>query len=180
MQTHYDLGIAYKEMGLTEEAIGEFEVALQHGEGPRVVDAYTMLGHCLLEKGDAEAAIGQFQSALAEPACGPEARKALSFEIGAALEAIGRVAEALEAYVAVQAQDPRFRDVGARVEKLSLEVTGGHRAAARAAQPLVKKGAPANGVPAAPAAPAAAPAAEGSASVPPQSDGRRNRKIGFV
>src|SRR5260370_4090392 len=31
VQTHYDLGIAYKEMGLLEEAVGEFELALLHG-----------------------------------------------------------------------------------------------------------------------------------------------------
>ena len=38
VQTHYDLGIAYKEMGLLDEAVAEFEVALRHGGGTRAAD----------------------------------------------------------------------------------------------------------------------------------------------
>src|SRR5207302_4649577 len=131
VQTHFDLGIAYKEMGLTEEAIGEFELALEHGDGPRMVDCYTMLGQCLLERGDAEGAIGHYQSALAEPSCTAEAKKALSYEIGAALLALGREAEALEAYTQVQAQDPRFRDVKEKVAQLTREVSGSRKAAGK-------------------------------------------------
>src|SRR5207237_5145540 len=123
-------------------------LALQHGAGSRLVDCYTMLGQCQMEKNDPEGAIAHYQSALAEPAINDESRKALSFEIGAALEALARGAEALAAYTAVYDRDPGFRDVTARKERLELEITGGSKAVGRAAQPLVKKGA-SNGAPAA-------------------------------
>ncbi len=199
-QTHYDLGIAYKEMGLTDEAIAEFELTVRHGTSVRAVDCYTMLGQCMLEKGEPEAAISHYQSALAERDCGPEARKALAFEIGAALEALGKPGEALEAFSAVSAQDPRFRDVAARVDRLSHEVTGNRKAAGRAAQPLVKKPAEVaqeHGdeleveVSSDPVITSESEMAEGdrleengalpaSAEAAPGDVGRRNRKIGFV
>src|SRR2546427_9099071 len=48
-QSHYDLGIAFKEMGLLDEAIAELQKALRAPEGKlRVSEA---LGACFLEKG---------------------------------------------------------------------------------------------------------------------------------
>jgi len=176
VQTHYDLGIAYKEMGLLDEAVAEFEVALRHGGGTRAADCLTMLGLCELERGNAEAAVGHFQQGLELEDLAPPARHALQFELGAAYEAQGLGAEALEQYQAIQAEDGSFRDVADRVEldDGSVDVK---------ARPLVKKPPPAAAVPrkAAAQAPAGPSAARGPREPePPAEPARKNRKIGFV
>src|SRR5262249_5482244 len=45
VDTHYDLGIAYKEMGLLDDAVHVFEVARQGSHGqPKEIDCLTMIG----------------------------------------------------------------------------------------------------------------------------------------
>jgi tetratricopeptide (TPR) repeat protein len=158
-------------MGLLEEAIAEFEVALRHGGGTRAADCHTMLGVCELERGNSKPAVAHFQKGLELPDLAAPARHALQFELGAALEADGRNSDAVEQYQAVFAEDASFRDVSARIQRLggSLEVK---------ARPIVKPGAlPARKAAAqATAAPVAAARSPSPSTEPP----RKNRKIGFV
>src|SRR5439155_22540362 len=118
VQTHYDLGIAYKEMGLIDEALAEFELAYRHGGGTRAADCLTMLGMCEMERGHAAEAIERFRKGLRLPGLTGEARSAVAFEMGVALESLHQIAEALEQYESVGRDDPGFRDVAARVERL--------------------------------------------------------------
>jgi len=118
VQTHYDLGIAYKEMGLLEEAMAEFSLALQHGGGLRAVDCLSMLGSCELDRGNPEAAVKQFQTALGVEGISSETRRALAFELGSAYETLGYSAEALQEYQLVDRQDSSYRDVQARLTRL--------------------------------------------------------------
>ena len=67
-ETHYNLGIAYKEMGLVDEAIGEFQLASK--DAARAVECCSMLGHCFLEKGMPQLAIKWFRKGLEAPAIG--------------------------------------------------------------------------------------------------------------
>ncbi|HET9751517.1 MAG TPA: tetratricopeptide repeat protein, partial [Myxococcales bacterium] len=187
VQTHYDLGIAYKEMGLLDEAVGEFELALRHGSGARGADCLTMLGLCEMERGQPAAAIKRLLEGLGMHGLTATARHALQFELGAAYESQGQAAEALDQYQAVAAQDPHFRDVTARIRAL-----GG--TASATARPVVKAAAAAGQVTAArgsqaasAAKPRPAPApsqtptvAAGGAEPEPGDSARKNRKIGFV
>src|SRR6185312_13062781 len=61
--THFDLALAYKGMGLYDEAIQAFEKALQASGRRRVVDCLIMIGACQLERGDAAAALPRFETA---------------------------------------------------------------------------------------------------------------------
>jgi tetratricopeptide (TPR) repeat protein len=169
-------------MGLLEEAIAEFDVALRHGGGTRAADCLTMLGICESERGNAEAAVAYLQQGLELPELTSAARHALGFELGAVHEAQGNHAEALEQYESIHAEDKTFRDVEARIERL-----GGSLAAM--VRPLVKKRPQAT--PAGPRRAAALgtsgatagsrPAAPGSRDPePPLEPSRKNRKIGFV
>ncbi len=112
-ETHYDLGIAYKEMGLLDDAINEFRIVMK--DTAREVQCHLMIGLCFLEKGMQTDAIGQFKKGLYVE--GITEREALSmyFELGQAYERLNDPREALYYYEKVMKRDPNFRDVQKRV-----------------------------------------------------------------
>jgi tetratricopeptide (TPR) repeat protein len=113
--THYDLGLAYKEMTLHEDAIKAFEKALR--APGREVGCRVMIGMCLREMGNPSEAIHQFKQGLhAEPT--ERERQSLYYEIGMTYEAIGDDAEALYFFEMVLKRDPTFADAALRAERL--------------------------------------------------------------
>jgi len=129
-QTHYDLGIAYKEMGLLDDAIAEFELALQFGGGVRKIDCIVILAVCAMEKGKPQDAVAVLRRSLEEPGLNPPALRALAYELGQAYEALGDRQQALEQYKAIERSERGFRDVAARIQRL-----GGTISAPIAARP---------------------------------------------
>jgi tetratricopeptide (TPR) repeat protein len=119
--THYDLGIAYMEMGLHAEAIDEFQLCLEGGD--RAYRAHTMIGLSYVAKGDMEPAIEHFQLALSGPSQSTEEQLTLWFEIGNACELLGKASEALVWYEKVEEENPTFRDVALRIERLGVKKT---------------------------------------------------------
>jgi tetratricopeptide (TPR) repeat protein len=121
-ETHYDLGIAYREMGLLDEAIGEFRTALSRAGGqPKEGDCLGMIGLCLANKGAFREAADTFERALGVKAIRPEAAKSLHFEIGLAREAMGDLDGAREAFERVARLDSGFRNVAECLARLSRE-----------------------------------------------------------
>jgi tetratricopeptide (TPR) repeat protein len=116
IETHFDLGIAYREMGLLDDAIGEFHYAL--GSSVRRLDALHMMGLCALDVGRAVDAIGHLEQALASPDVPAERETALRFDLGRAHEIEGDRDRALDAFRRVAELDGEFQDVGARIEAL--------------------------------------------------------------
>ncbi|HET7753470.1 MAG TPA: tetratricopeptide repeat protein [Anaeromyxobacteraceae bacterium] len=114
-ETHFDLGIAYKEMGLLDEALRELEVALAARPGRKEIDALTMIGLCRMQKGDAAGAIGAYRAALASVHATPEATLALEYELAMAYRTLGDVDAALWFLNKVLREDPGFRDVRGQV-----------------------------------------------------------------
>ncbi|WP_426754235.1 tetratricopeptide repeat protein [Myxococcus sp. Y35] len=123
VDTHYDLGIAYKEMGLLDDALHEFDVARQGSVGTkRELDCITMMGMLQLQRGDATAAVEAFREGLGNPHATGEAAKALGFELAAAYEAQGDAGKALFHYQRVAAMDAKYRDVAGHVSRLAASV----------------------------------------------------------
>ncbi|HMG55290.1 MAG TPA: tetratricopeptide repeat protein, partial [Kofleriaceae bacterium] len=119
--THYDLGLAYKEMALHDDAIKAFEKALR--APGREVGCRVMIGMCLREMGNPSEAVHQFKQGLhAEPT--ERERQSLYYEIGMTYEAIGDPSEALYFFEMVLKRDPTFADAAARAER--LRAGGGH------------------------------------------------------
>ncbi len=119
VDTHYDLGIAYKEMGLLDDAVQVFEVARQGCQGqPKEVDCLTMIGLLHGMRGEPERAVASFREALAIPHAGPR-EVSLRYELGLAHEAAGAAGKALGQFLAVQKAEPGHRDVADRVRRLS-------------------------------------------------------------
>jgi tetratricopeptide (TPR) repeat protein len=118
-ETHYDLGIAYKEMGLIDDAIAEFRIVMK--DPAREVQCQLMIGLCLIEKQQFTEAINQFKKGLyVEGITDPEALS-LYYELGQAYEKIGDPREALYYYDKVQKRDPKFRDLPRRLRALRGE-----------------------------------------------------------
>ena len=118
-EARYDLGIAYKEMGLLEDAIGEFRVAMQDPE--RQLQSLHMMSMCALDLERPEDAVAHLEQALALPELPEDQQIALRFDLGRAEEARGDRERARAAWEAVVAVDPNFLDVGERLEALDRE-----------------------------------------------------------
>jgi tetratricopeptide (TPR) repeat protein len=122
VDTHYDLGIAYKEMGLLDDAVQVFEVAREGSHGqPKEIDCLTMIGLLHGMRGEPQKALAAFQDALASPHAAAR-EVSLRFELGLAHEAAGAGGKALGQYLAVQRAEPGHRDVAERVRRLAAMV----------------------------------------------------------
>ncbi|MGA2022242.1 MAG: tetratricopeptide repeat protein [Candidatus Sulfotelmatobacter sp.] len=121
-ETHYNLGIAFREMGLLDEAIGELQKtcqAVDHGHPfPQVMQTYTWLAQCFLDKGVPEAAIRWYQKALDAPGIDEETRTALHYELASACELAGDKPSALKHFMEVYGRNIDYRDVAERIKPL--------------------------------------------------------------
>ena len=114
--TRYNLGIAYKEMGLTDEAIAEFQLAAK--DEVRGLECCSMLGLCFMEKGMPHIAIKWFSKGLGLPGRRVEEYQGLRYDLAQAHQAASEPERALELYMEVYKDNARFRDVKDRVREL--------------------------------------------------------------
>ena len=120
--THYNLGVAFKEMGLLDEAIGELQKvcsAIEHGHPfTQVIQAYTWLASCFVEKGVPEAAVKWYEKALTAPAIDNESKMAVYYELASAHESAGDKKAALSNFMEVYGTNIDYRDVAQRIKAL--------------------------------------------------------------
>jgi tetratricopeptide (TPR) repeat protein len=118
-ETHYNLGVAFREMNLLDEAIGEFQKVVK-GAGkrprsPNYLQACSLLALCFLDKGMAPLAIQWYCRALDTPNLDEEALLALQYDLGVAYEQAGDAHHALEKFTEVYGQNIDFRDVAEKI-----------------------------------------------------------------
>jgi len=116
-QSHYDLGVAFKEMGLLDEAIAELQKALRAPEGQ--LRTSELLGICFFEKAAYGVAESILRRGLDLPASGDQERLGVLYWLGRALEEQGKKVEARDLYGRVFAVDIRFMDVEGRAKALA-------------------------------------------------------------
>ena len=114
--TRYNLGIAYKEMGLVDEAIAEFQLAAK--DPKRSLECSSMIGICFMEKGMADVAVQWFERGLQVPGRAPEEYRGLRYDLGMAWDASGDLAKATEAFGELVREDPGFRDASEKLRDL--------------------------------------------------------------
>lgn len=118
-ETHFNLGIAYKEMGLYDDAISEFEHASHDPQ--RIADSLTLQAMCYREKGDAATAEELLRTGVTLKTLRKGEIQSLTYELAHLLETTGRSAEALPYYLEVRAISRGFRDTSARIAALGGE-----------------------------------------------------------
>jgi tetratricopeptide (TPR) repeat protein len=115
-QSHYDLGVAYKEMGLVDEAIAEFQKALRGPE--KRVRTYESIGQCFIEKGQHAMAATILARALGEKGQTDDQLVGVLYLLGRSNEALGKGEEAMQFYQRVFVVDITFQDVADRLNAL--------------------------------------------------------------
>jgi pilus assembly protein FimV len=122
LETHYSLGIAFREMGLLEEAISEFQKvakASDHGRAFRYgMQCCTLLGLAFMEKNQPAVAAHWYERALETPEIEPESALALRYDLGVAQESAGDPDAALKSFTKVYAVNIDYRDVAERIAVL--------------------------------------------------------------
>ena len=114
--THYNLGIAYKEMGLIDEAIGEFQLASK--DPKRAVECASMLGLCFLEKGMPQLAIKWFRKGLETPHIHEAATAGMLYDLASVYQDTGDTELAYKTFQEVYGLNANYRDVVRRVKDL--------------------------------------------------------------
>jgi tetratricopeptide (TPR) repeat protein len=122
LETHYNLGIAYREMGLLDEAIGEFQKvakAVQKGKPfPYAMNCSTLLALSFMDKGEPKIASLWYERALELPGLDQEAILALRYDLATALDMAGESTAALDSFRQVYAMNIDYRDVADRIATL--------------------------------------------------------------
>jgi len=122
LETHYNLGIAFREMGLLEEAIGEFQKVAKANDRGKVfryaMQCSTLLGLAFMEKGQPNIAAIWYERALNTPGIDSESKLALRYDLGVAQESAGELDAALKSFSQVYAVNIDYRDVAERIASL--------------------------------------------------------------
>ncbi len=121
-ETHYNLGLAYKEMDLFEEALEEFQSAISlvsSDDGtPRYVQCCNLLAHCFMQKGVPQLAVKWLNKGLSAPNASEDERQALRFELAAAHEQAGDLNRAVDLFTEIYGVNVSYRGVNERLRAL--------------------------------------------------------------
>ncbi|HEY3579292.1 MAG TPA: tetratricopeptide repeat protein, partial [Pyrinomonadaceae bacterium] len=121
-ETHYNMGTAYKEMDLVDEAIQEFQTSVglvKPADGTsRFLQCCNMLGHCFVQKGMPEAAVLWFKKGLSAPGHSEDEYQAMRYELASAYEQLGDFKHAREFYTEVYGVDVSYREVADKLSQL--------------------------------------------------------------
>ena len=120
-ESHYDLGMAYMEMGLHDEAIEEFQVASKGG--PMELKCLEMIALCYLEKNEPAAAARELTRALELPGHGPEETISLRYHLGMAYERLGNLERSLQHFEEVHLLNSEFLKVSTKVRELTQRIS---------------------------------------------------------
>ncbi len=121
-ETHYNLGLAYKEMDLYEEALEEFQLAISlvsPDDGTsRYVQCCNLLAHCFMQKGVPQLAVKWLNKGLSAPNASEDERQALRFELAAAHEQAGDLNRAVDLFTEIYGVNVSYRGVNERLRAL--------------------------------------------------------------
>jgi tetratricopeptide (TPR) repeat protein len=119
-ETHYNLGLAYKELGLIDDAIKEFQAA--HDDPKTAFSSSSMLGICYKEKGFYSLAIEVLSSTIEKMKDRDESYWAMRYDLADAYERNGNLKEALDIYTEIYGWNAGFRDIPERINQVEVQM----------------------------------------------------------
>jgi tetratricopeptide (TPR) repeat protein len=123
-ETHFNTAVAYQEMGLTEQAIQEYQEAaalVSPNDGTRrFFSCANLLGHCFMELGKPNLALKWYQRTLEHCDLNEDEKQGVWYELANAFEADGNFEEAGKYFEQVYAENINFRDVGERLRTIAV------------------------------------------------------------
>lgn len=119
-ETRYNLGIAYKEMGLVDDAIAEFQIASK--DPKKFLECCSLLGLCFIEKGLPKLAIKWYEKGLSTSGYSEEEYQSLKYELANTYELLGELNKAYDIYLEVYAINANYRDVAQKIKELELVI----------------------------------------------------------
>jgi tetratricopeptide (TPR) repeat protein len=120
---HLALARTYVEMGMHDEAVASLRTAAR--VPTHRFEAASLLGRLYLTRNDVPHAIEWLERAAEAPAPREQDARELLYDLGTILENAGETARALAVFLELQADAGEYRDVAARVDRLSRVQTGG-------------------------------------------------------
>ncbi len=124
-ETHYNMGLAYKEMDLLDEAVREFQtavgLAMPKDGTPRYLQCCNLLGHCFMQKQLPKAAAIWFRKGLEAPGHTEDEYQALRYEMALAFEHMGDIGKAIDTFTEVYSVDVAYRDVAEKLSELQTQ-----------------------------------------------------------
>lgn len=115
-RTHFDLGLAYLQMGLLDESIVEFQKAAKNPEF--ILDANYQLADCFIRKGFPDAAVKCYKKILESVSLQDEYRHQIQYQMAQLYEDMGELEKAYELYLDVLSNNAGFRDVKSKLQQL--------------------------------------------------------------
>lgn len=115
-ETHYELGISYKEMSLLDDAIEELKLAAL--EPTKFVECQGVIGLCYIEKGDYAQAIQAFNEARSRIDKKSDEYQDITYQIAVSYEESDRIEEAANELQVLYQLQPNYRDVKQRLKRL--------------------------------------------------------------
>ena len=120
LESRFDLALAYREMGMLEEAIVEFQIASQAPS--KTLESYIEIGRCFIEQGDSISAVGYFFNAI-DSGASEEMTIELHYEIGCAYESANDFDLALHWFETAHESNPQFKDVAERISSVNTRLS---------------------------------------------------------
>ncbi len=125
-ETHYNLGMAYKEMDMFDDAIEEYQQAfkavMSNQMNPSYVACCSMLGYCFSQKGLPRLAVVWLKKGLESPGREEQVYQALRYDLAVAYEAMGELQNAYDAFAEVYAMDVQYRSVKVKMQEVAQQL----------------------------------------------------------
>ncbi len=120
-ETHYNLGIAYKDMGLYDDAIREFESGTR--DPTLAQDSFSLMAMCYVDKKEYESAVKAIEQAL--ELSNEDRQTGLFYQLGEVKQRQKQWSEALSAYEQVQSNDPTFEGIAEAIQQVKVSISDG-------------------------------------------------------
>ena len=108
-ETHYNLGIAYMEMGLTEEAIAELQITMDYPE--YLIRTAGILSNCYVQVGAFDKALAVLTRAIKSSEASQQELVSLKYDLAQTMKLAGHQTSAITVLKEIQEETPGYRDV---------------------------------------------------------------------